>query len=127
MLKINKIMASGLSAVSADAIASFVFEDNIVAAGFTQATAKELSADINMVTDVPLGAGVILPAAAAGDVFYICNAGSNPLTVFPPLGASINGRAVNSSFELPVYGGPVDPIGNSTALIFASPTKIILG
>jgi hypothetical protein len=68
----------------------------LAAAGSTQGTATVLTGQMNTVTTVPTGAGVVLPTPVAGQVLYVSNQGANPLSVYPPSGASIDGLAANA-------------------------------
>jgi hypothetical protein len=69
----------------------------ISAAGSTQGTATSISKEINIVSTVASGAGVILPAVA-GAVITITNTSANSLLVYPASGASINSLAANTGF-----------------------------
>ena len=71
------------------------------ATGTTQADALQLSAQINRVTGVAAGAGVILPAAPlAGDQITIYSAGLNPLRVYCVTGFSIDGASATTGVPL---------------------------
>jgi hypothetical protein len=95
--------------VSADLPSSPAFTGNakysalggISAAGATQGTATALTKDINEVTTVAAGTGVILFASAAGNRVHIANAGANALAVYPASGEAINALAANTAFSLP--------------------------
>jgi hypothetical protein len=69
----------------------------ISAAGSTQGTATAISKEINIVSTVASGAGVILPAVA-GAVITITNTSANSLLVYPASGAAINSLAANAGF-----------------------------
>lgn len=76
---------------------------SLSAAGTTQGTATILTNASNQITTVGSGAGVVLdPQASYGDSQLIYNAGLNPLKVYPPSGASINGLGTNLPVILPV-------------------------
>ena len=83
---------------------SFQFSatDAITAAGVSQGTATVLTTDLNIVTTVPAGTGVVLPAGLPGRQVTIANEGANPLLVYPALGAAIDGLAVNAPITVPV-------------------------
>jgi hypothetical protein len=68
-------------------------QDNISAAGTTQATATPLMAANNRITTAGAGTGVNLPPSAIGLVINVINAGANPVNVYPAQGATdtING------------------------------------
>lgn len=75
---------------------------SVAAAGSTQAGATALAAQFNIVTSVPAGAGVALPAAVAGAWCKVRNSGANPLLVYPAngSGAAINAEAANAPIIL---------------------------
>ena len=69
----------------------------IAAAGTTQGTATVLTKEINIVSTVLAGNGVVLPTAVAGMVVVITNTNGNSLLVYPATGATINALAVNAA------------------------------
>jgi len=71
---------------------------NISANGTTQGTATGLTTEINIVSAVNSGTGVILPAAVAGTVVYITNNSANSLLVYPQINGIINSQAANTAF-----------------------------
>lgn len=76
----------------------------LTAAGTTQATALALAKQVNVVTTVAAGSGVILAAltfvAGLCVEIIIINAGANALLAYPPSGATINALAVNVAFSV---------------------------
>lgn len=72
----------------------------ITAAGTTQATATLLFNGVNMVGTAAAGSGVVLFSANSGTSQVVYNGGANAVTVYPPLGAKINGLAVNGGHLL---------------------------
>lgn len=71
----------------------------VAAAGATQATATALTTMFTEVTSVPAGTGVIMTnptIAGTGTLFAVFNQGANTLNVYPPVGAAIDGLAVNT-------------------------------
>lgn len=74
--------------------------NNVTAAGTDQSTAEPITNQINKVSTVDTGSGVVLPAALAGMRITIFNAGANDLLVYPALGGHINQGATNSSYSL---------------------------
>ena len=80
------------------------FQNGLVAAGSTQATALQLSTAAMYDIDTVAGStGVALPAALPGTTIDIYNNGSNTLTVYP----IINGNAANANAQ--------DTINNTTS------------
>lgn len=84
----------------------------VAAAGTTQATATQLGANINAVTTVGAGSGVILPSInlggfplKAGTSIKVYNRGANVLSVYPPLGQQIETAGVNA--PLAIFNGGV--------------------
>lgn len=74
----------------------------ISAAGTTQGTATAITKDLNGVSTVGAGAGVILPAAVAGLELIVVNTGANALLVYPATGAAIDANATNAAFSLAI-------------------------
>ena len=91
-----KAMQAGLTqflvqAMCMDATAS------ISAAGTTQGTATALGSAVNFISTAASGSGVVLSSSAsAGDSQLVYNGGANPVKVYPPSGASINGLSANA-------------------------------
>ena len=73
----------------------------IAAAGTTQGTATALNREINVVSTVASGTGVILPSSI-GTTFIVMNTGANALNVYPASGAAIDSLATNAAFSLSV-------------------------
>ena len=67
----------------------------IAAAGTVQGNATAISKQINVVSTVASGAGVVLPTAVAGMTIYITNTTANSLLVYPASGGVINSLATN--------------------------------
>ncbi len=74
--------------------------NGLSAAGSTQATAASLPGDINYITTVASGAGVIVPSMSAGDSINLYNKGANALLVYPPVGGVINGLSANAGYSV---------------------------
>ena len=74
----------------------------ISAAGATQGTATALLSDVNNVTTVAAGSGVILTTTAVGSYITVLNSGANALLVYPPVGGTIDGQATNTPISVPV-------------------------
>ena len=84
----------------------------ISAAGSTQGTGTALTKEINIVSTVSSGQGVVLPTAVAGMVVTITNTSANSLLVYPASGGYINSLAQNAGFTQ----------GTSATLQFIAPT-----
>lgn len=86
------------------------------AAGSTKADANTALADHIQVPTVSTGQGVILKAGNAQDFRSVCNTSTNNLYVYPPSGASFNGRTADAAIDLPA---------GATALFFFVTTNKI--
>jgi len=93
----KNLLGAGLGALTARLINGVVF-DGLTATGTTQAGALVLPGDVNVITSVPTGSGVVLPVVPQpGDEILVTNADpSNALLVYPAPGGSIQGGAVNA-------------------------------
>lgn len=97
-----KVMQQGANAFFVQA-ACMDAAVGIAAAGTNQATATTLTNAVNFLSTVASGAGVILsPLATLGDSQLVYNGGANPVKVYPPSGAAINGLAANAPATIPV-------------------------
>lgn len=94
-----RIVASGLSAINAQAIQGTV-ANALTATGSTQGTALALGADLNRFTTVAASTGAILPAMNPGDNMQVFNGGANALLVYPPVGGTINALAANAGYSV---------------------------
>jgi hypothetical protein len=87
----------------------------ISAAGTVQGNATALTKEINTVSTVLSGQGVILPTAVAGMIVYITNSSANSLIVYPATNAAINALAANAGITM----------GTSATLQFIAPTTTL--
>ena len=74
---------------------------SISAAGSTQGTATAISKEINVVSTVASGAGVVLPTAVAGMAITITNTSANSLLVYPATSGIINSLSANAGYTQP--------------------------
>ena len=111
-----KLFASGLNTLSVGAIVQDV-GTAISAAGTTQGTATALTNTLNGIGTVAAGTGVVLYAGSAGDCQIVYNGGANPVRVYPPSGAKING--------LPTDGAHVLATNTACEFWFLSATQVI--
>jgi hypothetical protein len=77
---------------------------SISAAGSTQGTATALTKDVNVVSTVSAGQGVVLPTAVGGMRITVMNTSPTALNVYPATGAGINNNGANVAFALPGNG-----------------------
>ena len=89
----------------------------ISAAGSSQGTATGITKDINVVSTVAAGAGVIFSTIVVGCQMVVINAGANPLLVYPPSGVAIDSLGANIGFTLPV-GGKIMFMATSASQIY---------
>ena len=73
----------------------------ISAAGTAQGNATAITKEMNVVSTVASGAGVILPTAVAGMVISITNTSANSLAVYPATSAAINTGSANAAYSQP--------------------------
>jgi hypothetical protein len=85
----------------------------ISAAGTAQGNATAITREINVVSTVASGAGVVLPTAVAGMRITIVNTSANALLVYPASGGTINSLALNGSFS-EAAGARLDFVATST-------------
>jgi hypothetical protein len=71
---------------------------SLSANGSTQGTATALTKEINIVSTVSSGQGVILPNGIQGLAITITNASANSLLVYPGIAGSINSLVANSAY-----------------------------
>lgn len=83
----REMVGGGLDANKARSIGGFA--DSITAAGNSQGTATILTSSVNTVTGADGTKGVILPASAVGDEYWVFNSASSGLNVYPDSGAAI--------------------------------------
>jgi hypothetical protein len=94
------MVATGISAVTAGAVGGNV-STGLTATGSTQATALALPASINAISTAAASTGVILPSnATSGDEIEVYNGGANAVTVYPPVGGTINNLSANTGLSL---------------------------
>lgn len=79
---------------------SYLVGTDLTAAGTTQATALQLTAEWNEITTTSVDAGVILNGFGAGLTSTVFNEGANSLNVYPPVGCSIDALSANSPYAL---------------------------
>ncbi len=111
---------SMLGAASLDPVASFAVVGDtataLTATGNSQATALSLPAVNNFVSTAAASTGVILPVGSAGDVVFVYNGGANSLTVYPPVGGTINNLSANTGLALATL--------KSGYYVYSSPTSV---
>lgn len=99
MTRKTNLTGSGLPPLAAEFIVGNV-GSALTATGADQATALQLSADVNEITTAAASTGVRLPPMSPGDTIFIYNIGANTVSLYPPVGESINAIAVNGAFSV---------------------------
>lgn len=100
MAQAFKLMATGMPAFQAAAVGGDV-QTGVTAVGASQATAFALGAAITAISTAAASTGVILPSgAAAGDQLTVYNGGANSVTVYPPVGGTINNLSANTGLAV---------------------------
>lgn len=98
----KNIMGAGIPAAAAAADTVSTVATALTSAGTTQGTALSITADVNFVSTVAAGSGVILYNGMIGDSVFIMNDGdADALTVYPPVSGKFNNLATNAGFSLP--------------------------
>lgn len=98
---INRLMASGLSALAANNIAGDT-SSALTASGTTKAGALVLSNEQNYIAICSSGKAVSLPPMNQGDSCEVLNGGANTLLVFTTAGTSdtITSGSANGGFSI---------------------------
>lgn len=113
---ISQILNAGLPATFSNATLSGNLTQSrvgtISAAGTSQATATTLTADINIVTTVSAGQGVILSDKDA----LVLNRGTVALLLYPTSGAQIEAFGTNAAVTLVAGTGSAELLRSSSTL-----------
>lgn len=100
MTSLRKLTGSGMSPLAATQINGDVdtgiANAGAIALGSTQLTAYPLSACTTRFGTVAASTGAILPVGAPSDDYAVSNFGANSLTVYPPVGGTMNNGSVNA-------------------------------
>ena len=75
--------------------------NTVAAAGTTQGTATQLSADVNVITSGATNAGVRCASAVSGKIVTISNRSGNTIIIYPNTGEFFDGLGVNTGISLP--------------------------
>lgn len=89
-----ELMAQGMPSGLAAQLAWDTPQTGVSAAGSSQATATQLTADCAIVSTVSASQGVILPNRP-GD-YAVTNTSATSLTVYPPVGSTFAGSSLNA-------------------------------
>jgi hypothetical protein len=105
----SNITKSSLTTLGVLELVSFGVEDDIIASGNTQLTAKKLTKNINIITTVGTGSpapGVMLPEnSPIGFRVIVRNDSANTLSIYPNASAKINSLNLNERFILDGQSG----------------------
>ena len=100
-MRASSLVAAGMYANTANAVFGSGQALGQVANGTTQATASSISAGITTFVTVGVGGSAVLRNEGAARM-TIFNGGANALSVFPPLGGTVNVGVVNAAVSVPV-------------------------
>lgn len=93
----------------------------MVALGTTQATALPLVEDICVVGTTALGTGVVAPQLDNHESIMVANHGANALLLYPPVGGTMNGAAINVAITIPSFKNVlVTGIGGLNSIVHIS-------
>lgn len=103
MAFVNRIMASGISALAANNITGDQ-SVALTAVGTTKATSLALSSQANYISICSSGKGVSLPVMNVGDDVDVANNGANNLLVYTTIGVAdtITNLSANGGYTLSV-------------------------
>jgi hypothetical protein len=94
----SELMAAGMPSGQANQLGFDTPALTVSAAGNSQATATQLTSDANLVTTVGASSGVILPNRPGE--FVVTNNVNQTLSVYPPVGSTFAGSALNAARTL---------------------------
>lgn len=117
----NNQFNDGLELVAADLNQGIPFATattSITASGSSQSDAAALTSQVNVVTTVAAGSGVILQTSVKSPV-RVLNRGANALLVYPNSGAQIEGAGTNAAVTVAI-GGSADFLMASATQWYAS-------
>lgn len=92
----------------------------LVATGTTQGTALQLIGGKHIVTSAPANSGVILPKLRCYDIVVLNRDPSNNLNVYPPIGETIEGQAVNTPLAINPNNGAIFTCADGPTVIFGT-------
>lgn len=93
----DTLVRAGFWGAQADAMVN-TWATGLTAAGTTQATAYVLTEDASVFGTVAASSGALLKPLKGSQTVY--NAGANTLTVYPPVGGTINAGSANAGFSV---------------------------
>jgi hypothetical protein len=102
----NSSTFQGLGPVTRQAIGGTIAK-SLSASGSTQSTATKIGADHNSFSTVGASQGAVLQAPNAGEWVSVFNGGANALSVYPNLGATINGGSANAAVSVAAGKGAI--------------------
>ncbi len=104
MTIIKKLLGTGISGISAQAIVGSVGSGK-TATGTNQATAMLLSDDMTIFSTVASGTGAILPSGSSGnDLYTVVNNGANAVRIYPPVSGRFDAGTINAAYQIPANG-----------------------
>jgi hypothetical protein len=112
----KKLTGAGFSPLQATGIVGDL-DAAVTATGNNAATAYPIGFVNTNVTTTAASTGVILPTGGFGDELYVYNNGANALTVYPPVGGTVNGAA---SVSIAAGGWSIFRCASTTGLGYVS-------
>ena len=94
----SELMAQGMPPGLANPLGFDTPQTGVSAAGNSQATATQLTADAAIVSTVSASQGVILPNRSGE--FVVTNTSATTLAVYPPVGSTFAGSSLNAARNL---------------------------
>lgn len=98
----NGMVKAGMWPAMAEAVLFDSVATAISAAGTNQATATQLTSEVNTIGTAAASTGVILPTRGIGEVTVVCNKGANAVAVFPQGTDTINAGIASAAVSVPV-------------------------
>lgn len=93
------VVGSGVSGSAALALHGTV-ATGLTAAGTNQATGLALINAVNVFGTVGASSAAVLPVGSLSDDVWVRNGGANALSLFPPVGGTINAIAANTALSV---------------------------
>lgn len=96
---IKDVVGGGISSNSALALNGTV-ATALTATGTNQATGLAMTNSVNVFGTVAASTAAVLPVGSLSDDVWVRNGGANALSVFPPVGGTINALSANAALSV---------------------------
>lgn len=94
------ITGGTITGISIPASPPLITFASLTANGTTQATARALTANVNLISSVNANSGVIITATTGNIQYIVHRGGANTLNIFPPTSAQIEQQTINTPILL---------------------------